>query len=145
MRLRITGIPFCFLPPALAPTVPLQCTCPPLGLRTPPPQAFSTAILLRCWHLLTRASAAWLVGSLALAAADVAWRLYQPRTYFRRRELPAALQRAAAFSLPTTWALMAAVLNENGELPTSMGWAVHAAAYACLLAFASGAVKVTGW
>ncbi|PRW57859.1 steroid-binding 3 [Chlorella sorokiniana] len=104
--------------------------------------AFSTAILLRCWHLLTPGSAAWLAGSLALAAADVAWRWYQPRSYLSRRELPAALLRAAAFSLPTTWALMAAVLNEYGELPKGMGWAAHAAVYTCLLAFASGAAKM---
>lgn len=75
----------------------------------------------------------------------MAWRRYQPRSYLRRRELPAALLRAAAFSLPCTWALMTAMLNEYGQLPSSMGWPVNAAVYACLLVFASGAVKVRGW
>lgn len=112
---------------------------------TPPPQAFSTAILLRCWHLLTPAAAAWLAGSLALAAADVAWRRYRPRSYLRHRELPAALLRAVTFCLPTTWALMAAMLNQYGALPGGMSWAAHAAVYTCLLTFTSGAAKVGGW
>lgn len=115
------------------------------SLSSRPPQAFSTAILLRCWHLLTPAAAAWLAGSLALAAADVAWRRYRPRSYLRHRELPAALLRAATFCLPTTWAFMAAMLNQYGALPGGMSWAAHAAVYTCLLTFTSGAAKVGGW
>ena len=110
----------------------------------PAVQSFSLVILLRCWRLLTPASAAWLAASLAAAAGDAAWQRRAPRSYAARRELPAAVLRAAAYSLPTTWALMTALLNEHGELPGGMHWAARAAVYACLLAFASGAVKVRG-
>lgn len=99
-------------------------------------------ILLRCWRLLTPASAAWLAASLAAAGGDAAWRRFAPRSYVARREVPAAVLRVAAYSLPTTWALLTAMLNQHGELPSGMHWAAQAAVYACLLAFASGAAKV---
>lgn len=124
---------------------------------TPPTrQAFSLAILFRCWNLLSPTTTAWLAGSIMLSAVDAAWRESAPGSYARWREAPAAASRLLAFSLGPTWVLMRAVLDDQAapeaggsvdgaHTAPATGMAAEAALWAAHLArllFASGAPKM---
>lgn len=107
-------------------------------------QTFSALILKRCWKLLSPPSAAWLAGSLVLAAADVAWRRMQLHSYLAWREVPTSLLRLAAFN-PIAWLLMTRLLDDVGPVGGgSRGASVAPSilAHLVLLAFASGAPKM---
>lgn len=139
--------------PALSPPRHCSQSCPPV---LPSLQAFSLAILLRCWRLLSPHSAAWLASSIVLAAADAAWRETDPAGHARWLEVPAAAARLLAFSLGPTWVLMRAAFDDQGpagavgdDLHVGGAGAAGVAADAALMAahlarllFASGAAKM---
>lgn len=115
-------------------------------------QAFSLVIIYRCWPLLTPLTAAWLLASLAIAAADVCLQRLSWDTYVRWRELPAALLAFNAFGPPAAWLLMRQLLDDHGASAaldaggsgscSQWGAAVHAAAHLARILFASGAAKM---
>lgn len=113
----------------------------PAASLPPLPQAFTSIIAFRCWHLLTPPSAIWLAGTAVVAVADIAWRRRSKASYSCWREVPAAALRLNAFGPAAAWLLMADLLSDHGA-PTSDGGAAQAAAHLARLAFASGAPKM---
>ncbi|KAL4451546.1 hypothetical protein ABPG75_007208 [Micractinium tetrahymenae] len=67
--------------------------------------------VVRCWQVLTPATAAWLLAYITALLAAAAWQACRPASFPRHRELAAALLRLTSVGLGLGWALSCRFLD----------------------------------